>query len=164
MKVRNNLHGLCSCHESSSIFSKPSILHDLYIAYDCGETMSTQGIPPHVARASYYGGLGPTLVGVSWSLFAVATILLGLRVVTYTAIVKNRGGYSLTMACVAWVQTALFPIHLGTCLQDIVSWSTHHCFIHIRGVQRARRSLDACRHEPIPAKCPLVCTCCRGRP
>lgn len=51
----------------------------------------------------YYGGLGPAIVGVSWSLFGVATILVGLRIYTRFSLVKNKGGWALIWACVAWV-------------------------------------------------------------
>lgn len=55
------------------------------------------------SKFPYYGGLGPAIVGICWPLFAIATILVGLRIYTYIGIVKNRGGWSLIWACVAWV-------------------------------------------------------------
>lgn len=55
----------------------------------------------------YYGGLGPAIVGVCWSLFAVATILVGLRIYTRFTIMKSTGGWALIWACVAYVRSSL---------------------------------------------------------
>jgi hypothetical protein len=51
----------------------------------------------------YYGGLGPAIVDVCWSLFGLGTVLLALRIYTFFAIVKNKGGWAVFWACVAWV-------------------------------------------------------------
>lgn len=58
---------------------------------------------PPVSRGPYYGGLGPTIVGVCWAFFIVATILLILRIYTYYTIIKDRGALALLWAIVAWV-------------------------------------------------------------
>ena len=56
---------------------------------------------------SYYGGYGPAIVGLSWSLFIVATTLLSLRIYTHFAVVKGRGGWALIWACIAWVKDSV---------------------------------------------------------
>ncbi len=64
---------------------------------------------PLSTRASYYGGLGPAIVGVCWPLFAIATVVVALRIYTYATIVKTRGGMALIWACVAWVRSFSIP-------------------------------------------------------
>ena len=64
--------------------------------------MSSSSLPL-TSQRSYYGGLGPAIVGLCWPLFAIGTILVGLRIYTYIRMVKNRGGWALIWACVAWV-------------------------------------------------------------
>jgi hypothetical protein len=65
--------------------------------------MSATSTEQSEASPHYYGGLGPGIVGVSWSLFSVATLLLVLRIYTHFRVLKNKGGWALILACVAWV-------------------------------------------------------------
>lgn len=62
---------------------------------------------------SSYGGLGPAIVGVCWSLFCLATILVGSRIYTHLTLVKSKGGWALFWACVAYVRI------LRSCAMDI---------------------------------------------
>ncbi|KAJ5612618.1 hypothetical protein N7510_005812 [Penicillium lagena] len=62
-------------------------------------------VPPQVpvrGATDYLGALGPAIVGVSVSLCAFATILVALRVYTYFFVVRNKGGWALLWAVVAW--------------------------------------------------------------
>ena len=99
-----NANSLGSCQQSCSPYPH-AVDHSSYILSKrtIVKDMPAQEMSTNSAGASYYGGLGPAIVGVCWSLFAVATVLLGLRIVTYAAIVKTRGGWALVWACVAWV-------------------------------------------------------------
>ena len=54
-----------------------------------------------------YGGLGPTLVGVCWTLCIVATTLVALRTYARLTLVKHGGGWSLIWCYVAWVRYAV---------------------------------------------------------
>lgn len=61
------------------------------------------------SATDYLGGHGPAIVGVSVSLCIVATILIALRFYTYFFVVRNKGGWSLLWATVAWVCQGLPP-------------------------------------------------------
>lgn len=109
-------------------------------------------------NSSYYGGLGPAIVGVVWPLLCIATILVVLRIYTYSAIVKNRGGWSLIWACVAWVRSSRFIT-----MRKI---KTAHAFVGSRCAQRHSLHLGCprwpwkphrnCRHGPAFDGCPSV--------
>lgn len=60
------------------------------------------------SATDFLGGLGPAIIGVSVTLCIIATVFVGLRVVTYFWVVKNKGGWALLWAVVAWV-CCLFP-------------------------------------------------------
>ncbi|KAH8588349.1 hypothetical protein B0O99DRAFT_693511 [Bisporella sp. PMI_857] len=62
-------------------------------------TLTPTTSPP---PGGYYGGHGPEIVAVSWALFTIATVLIGLRIYTRFVIFKSAGGWSLFWACVAW--------------------------------------------------------------
>lgn len=66
-----------------------------------------------------YGGRGPTVEAVTWSLFAICTVLLALRL--YVKIgMKRPGGLALTWALIAYVSTPLLPNRYRA-LADIIS-------------------------------------------
>ena len=51
---------------------------------------------------SAYGGQGPRILAVGWSLSIVASILLALRLFVWTKITK-QGAWPLFWSLVAWV-------------------------------------------------------------
>ncbi|KAL4783632.1 hypothetical protein BJX76DRAFT_357780 [Aspergillus varians] len=57
---------------------------------------------PAAPSQDYYGGHGPGVVGVSIFFCCVATILIALRIYTYAVLVRNKGGWALVWAVVAW--------------------------------------------------------------
>ncbi|KAM0796506.1 hypothetical protein BDR22DRAFT_893191 [Usnea florida] len=50
-----------------------------------------------------YGGLGPTLLGVSWMEFSITTIIIVLRAYTKVKLVSRGGSWALFWAVCAWV-------------------------------------------------------------
>ena len=50
-----------------------------------------------------YGGLGPTLLGVSWMEFSITTIIIALRAYTKVKLVSRGGSWALFWAVCAWV-------------------------------------------------------------
>lgn len=76
------------------------------------DSTSSMSIP--MQRASMdqapnpYGGRGPEILGVSWSLMGLATVLLSLRVVVQVSKTKDtvRGRAALVWAWAAWVSIA----------------------------------------------------------
>ena len=53
---------------------------------------------------SAYGGRGPEILGVTWTLFGVTTILISLRIYVRLRVVKEKGEWSLAWALFAWVR------------------------------------------------------------
>lgn len=66
--------------------------------------MATMSTSSQEASPSAFGGHGPLLVGVSWALAIITTILLALRSYTRVHLVENGAGHAaLLWAWAAWV-------------------------------------------------------------
>lgn len=52
-----------------------------------------------------YGGLGPTLLGVSWMEFSITTVIVALRAYTKVKLVSRGGSWALFWAVCAWVSS-----------------------------------------------------------
>ena len=78
-----------------------------------------------------YGGLGPTLLAVSWMEFSITTILIALRAYTKVKLVSRGGSWALFWAVCAWVSIPSFGNTKGTdrsiAGSRSVQWHIAHC-------------------------------------
>lgn len=75
------------------------------------------------SATDFLGGLGPAIIGVSVTLCVIATIFIALRVFTYFFIVKNKGGWALFWAVIAWVGDSVTTAMQLSCIHGYLTVS-----------------------------------------
>ncbi|KAJ5917936.1 hypothetical protein N7454_010311 [Penicillium verhagenii] len=70
--------------------------------------MATKITPAmEIEIAAYAAHYRPAIISISLCLGAIATILILLRIYSYFRVVRNKGGWALSAAIVAWASHLL---------------------------------------------------------
>ncbi|KAL9049348.1 MAG: hypothetical protein Q9162_007263 [Coniocarpon cinnabarinum] len=67
-----------------------------------GEDVQEHAWPEAVGPMGPYGGFGPTIMAIAWSIFALATLLLSLRFIT-RYLIQRHAGWALTWTSITWM-------------------------------------------------------------
>lgn len=67
-----------------------------------GEDVQDHQWPEAVGPLGPYGGYGPTIMAIAWAEFALATILILMRVLT-RYVTQRPGGWALSWTAISWV-------------------------------------------------------------